>query len=129
MMQLFKKKTSKEYSPIVPSGLIAKTEKGFYYVKNGKRFKVTSDRARDSWGLPIIETKEVSMINFPVVGVLGFRDGSLVKNIADGKIYLVSDNKLRHITNPDVLDWMGKKPIDVSEKEIALHALGEELDG
>jgi hypothetical protein len=130
MISLFKKKRNKHlYTPIVPSGLIAHTEKGYFYVKGKKRFKFVSDRARDSWSLPIVETKESMMINYPINGVLGFRDGSLVKDISDGKIYLISDSKRRHIVEPDVLQWIESKVIDAGQKEIFVHSEGEKLDG
>ena len=59
MISLFKKKQTKNtYTPIVPSGLIAHTEKGYFYVKGKKRFKFISDRAMNSWNLPVIDTKE-----------------------------------------------------------------------
>mgnify|MGYP003348833676 FL=1 len=63
-------------------------------------------------------------------GKLGFRDGSLIKNIADGKMYLVSQNKRRHIVDPDSFDRYGldrSKVIEVSELEAAAHDLGDNL--
>jgi hypothetical protein len=128
MINLLKKKQNKNiFTPIVPSGLIAHTEKGYFYVKGKKRFKFVSDRARESWNLPVIETKEPMMIGYPVDGVLGFRDGTLVKDVSDGKIYLISDSKRRHITDPDVLVWMGTSVVSVGQKEIFVHAEGEKL--
>ena len=65
-----------------------------------------------------------------VAGKLGFRDGTLIKNIADGKMYLVSQNKRRHIVDPDSFDRYGldrSKVIEVSELEAAAHDLGENL--
>jgi hypothetical protein len=130
---LFKSKKSNpqthNFTPTVPSGLIALTEKGDYYVKGMKRFKFISERARDSWGLTIVTTSEAAMFNHAISGVIGFRDGTLVKDLSDGKIYLISDSKRRHITNPDVLIWMGVEPILVSQKEISTHAEGEKLNG
>jgi hypothetical protein len=54
----------------------------------------------------------------------------LIKNVADGKMYLVSQNKLRHIVDPDSFNRYGldrSKMIEVSEKEISAHNLGENL--
>jgi len=131
ILKAFKKKSPNKiaYNPIVPSGLIALTEKGHFYVKGKKRFRFVSDRAMLSWNLPIIETKEPMMAAYPVSGVLGFRDGSLVQNIADGKIYLISDNKRRHIVEPDVLEWIGGEIIKAGQKEVFVHTEGEPLDG
>jgi hypothetical protein len=128
-MSLFKRKQSKTYTPIVPSGLIAHTEKGYFYIKGKKRFKFVSDKARESWCLPVIETKEIMLKDIVLSGILGFRDGSLVKDISDGKIYLISDSKRRHIVDPDVLEWMNQEVITVGEKEISAHIQGDKLNG
>ena len=76
----------KNYTPVVPSGLIAHTESGYFYIKGNKKFTFVSDRAMFSWDLPIVETKDSVMSGYPRAGMLGFRDGSLVKDISDGKI-------------------------------------------
>lgn len=129
-MRLFQKqKPSKTASPIAPSGLIAHTEKGYFYIKGTKKFKFVSERAMQSWCLPILETKESVIDSLKLFGSLGFRDGTLVKDISNGKIYLISDSKSRHITNPDVLGWLGTEIIKVSNKEILSHEEGEELNG
>ena len=65
-----------------------------------------------------------------LAGKLGFRDGTLIKNIADGKMYLVSQNKRRHIVDPDSFDRYGldrNQVIEVSELEAAAHDLGDNL--
>jgi hypothetical protein len=67
---------------------------------------------------------------FKLAGKLGFRDGTLIKNIADGRIYLVSQNKLRHVVDPDSFTRYGldrSKVIEVSETEVSAHDLGEKL--
>jgi hypothetical protein len=128
-MWFAKKKSNKIYTPVVPSGLIAHTEKGYFYVKGQKRFKFVSDRAKDSWLLTVVETKEVMMKDYPVSGLLGFRDGTLVKDISDGKIYLISDSKRRHVVDPDVLLWIDQEVVDAGEKEISVHQLGDKLNG
>ena len=116
------------YSSIVPSGLIAHTEKGYFYVKGKKRFKFVSERAMNTWSLPVINIKEQYLAGITVMGSLGLRDGTLAKDISDGKIYLISDNKRRHITNPDVLIWMNSSIIEVSQKDILAHEEGDPLD-
>lgn len=121
------KKQQKVYNPLVPSGLIAHTEKGFFYIKGKKKFKFISERAMNSWSLPIVKTSESMILNYPVAGVLGFRDGTLIKDISDGKIYLVSDSKRRQIIDPDVLEWINTDIITVGQKELFVHAEGEKL--
>ena len=73
---------------------------------------------------------EQAVSSMKIVGKLGFRDGTLIKNISDGKMYLVSQNKRRHIVDPDSFVKYGldrSKVIEVSESEIIMHDLGENL--
>ena len=130
---MFKKKISQKTiidPTIFPSGIAVKTEKGIYWVKDGKRFKLVSDRAAESWSFTTVNATEKAVSPMKVVGKLGFRDGTLIKNIADGKMYLVSQNKRRHIVDPDSFDRYGldrSKIIEISELEAAVHDLGENL--
>jgi len=113
-----------------PSGLAVKTDKATYWIKDGKRYKLISDRAAKSWSFTTVNATEAALSGIKLVGKLGFRDGALIKNIADGKMYLVSQNKLRHIVSPDVFDQYGldrSKLIEVSEAEIKAHDIGESL--
>ena len=122
----------RQNNPTVPGGLIARTEKGDFLVKGNKRFKFISDRARDSWMLRIVETNELAMQNIKVAGVIGFRDGTLIRDISSHKIYLISEYKKRHITNPDVIKSLGfdkKKVLLVSGREASVHQDGDVLSG
>ena len=89
-----------------------------------------SDRAAESWLFTTVNATETAVSGIKLVGKLGFRDGTLIKNISDGKIYLVSQNKRRHILSPDVFDRYGLNRsllIEVSEAETNMHELGENL--
>lgn len=119
-------------SPVVPGGLIAKTEKGYFLVKGNKRFKFVSDRARNSWKMKTIETDELAMSGLKVAGVIGFRDGTLIRDISTHKIYLISDYKKRLVVSPDILKSLGFKSKDVllvSSKEASIHQDGDNLNG
>ncbi len=113
-----------------PSGIAVKTDKATYWIKDGKRFKLISDRAAKSWSFTTVNAKESALSTTKVVGKLGFRDGTLIKNIADGKLYLISQNKRRHIVSPDVFDKYGLDKcsvVEVSEAETNMHDLGDSL--
>ena len=113
-----------------PSGIAVKTDKDTYWIKDGKRYRLISNRAAESWSFTTVLATEAALSGIKLAGKLGFRDGSLIKNLADGKMYLVSQNKLRHIVSPDSFGLYGldrSKVIEVSDKEIAAHDLGENL--
>ena len=118
-------------NPKVPGGLIAHTEKGDYLVKGGKRFRFVSDRARDSWRLKIVNTNELALLDIKLSGVVGFRDGTLIRDISNNKIYLISDYKKMQIVSPDTLRELGFKTKDivmVSMKEASIHRDGGQLN-
>lgn len=113
-----------------PSGLAVKTEKATYWIKDGKRFRLISDRAADSWFFTTVNASESALSGFKIAGKLGFRDGTLIKNISDGKLYLISQNKKRHIVEPDIFSIYGldrSKVIEVSQADIDMHEEGETL--
>ena len=114
----------------IPSGLAVKTDQGTYWVKDGKRYKLISERAANSWSFPTVLATEQAVSTMKVIGKLGFRDGTLIKNIADGKMYLISQNKKRHIVSPDSFDRYGldrSSIVEVSEAEADMHLTGENL--
>jgi hypothetical protein len=132
MKKLFKNTpTASITSPTnFPSGIAVKTEKATYWIKDGKRFKLISDRAEKSWSFTTVLATENALSNMKLVGKLGFRDGTLIKNIADGKLYLISQNKRRHIIDPDSFAKYGlnrSSVIEVSESEANMHDLGDNL--
>lgn len=111
-----------------PDGVAVKTESGIWFIKSGKKFKCFSDRTAKSWSFYTIPATDKSISHIKKAGILGFRDGTLIKDIGHGKIYLVSASKLRHITDPDIIDIFGGNVIDVSGDEIKIHEFGEELN-
>lgn len=113
-----------------PSGIAVKTDKATYWIKDGKRYKLISDRAAQSWLFTTVNATEAAISGIKLVGKLGFRDGTLIKNIADGKIYLISQNKKRHVVDPDIFNRFGldrSKVVEVSQDEANMHDTGENL--
>lgn len=131
---MFKKtKTNPITEPYAfPSGSVVVTEKGYFFIKGELRLLIPTTKVRESWRFPrIIEARESAMTHHILGGKLGFRDGTLLRNFADGKTYLVSGSKLRHIKNPNALKYLGATQDDilvVSDAEIRLHKVGEEIE-
>jgi hypothetical protein len=111
-----------------PTGICVKTEKGAYRIHtDGKRYRIPTQAILESWNFPlIVDASEASLAKYPVgVSKVGFRDGSLLNNIADGRMYLVSGGKLRHVVDPAVLDRLGNPEARVvSDAEIQLMKQG-----
>lgn len=134
---MFRKKTPTSALPTepvdYPAGLCVKTDRSAYLInRDGKRYRIISDRILQSWKFPfVIKTTESALRNYPIaVTKLGFRDGSLLNNIADGKLYLVSAGKVRHIVGPDVLERLGINHLMatvISDAELNLMKVGEEI--
>ena len=121
-------------SPVdYPVGTYVSTEKGYFYISSSnKRFRFISKRVLDSWSPSrVVQTSEAAVVNYRIIAKMGFRSGSLIHNIADGKIYLVESNKRRHVTSPDVLERLGasrKDVVSVSLNEVTLQELGDDLN-
>jgi len=119
-----------------PDGVAVRTSEGVFYIVNSttkgrKKHKLCSERAVDSWQFSILPGSMESVKNFKSGPPLGFRNGTLIENIADGKMYLISENKRRHILSPDVVDRFGFEWDSiylVSQQEINLHTEGEVLN-
>jgi hypothetical protein len=114
-----------------PAGSFLKTEKGYFYIVDGKRrLHLVSRRVLDSWNPPrVIETTEAAVSNYRISSKMKFRNGSLIHSIADGKIYLIVDGQRRHVISPDVYARIGavgkgSDVISVSLAEINLHQEG-----
>jgi hypothetical protein len=75
-------------------------------------------------------SSEAAVSKYRIGSKLKFRNGSLIHNLGDGKIYLIVDGERRHVTNPDVLETIGatwKSVVRVSVDEVNLHPEGEPL--
>ena len=128
---MLKKKQSKTIQTVLitsptnfPSGIAVKTDTGTYWIKDNKKYKLISERAAESWRFIEVLATDTALSNIKSAGKLGFRDGTLIKNIADGKLYLISQNKKRHIVDPDTFIKYGldrSKVIEVSEAEANMH--------
>lgn len=79
----------------------------------------------------MVETTEAAVKHFKVAGILGFRDGTLINNVSDGKLYIIAGNKKRQVVNPDWLDLLEhdfSTELLVSSEEANLHEDGAVLN-
>lgn len=117
-----------------PHGTFLVTESGFFYVLSPeKRFRFTTKRVLESWSpqrIVAASEEDAAVKKMRIASKMKFRDGSLLYSQASGKMYLVSNKKVRHITSPDILTALNMRRQDavwVSEEEIKLHEEGEPL--
>ena len=71
------------------------------------------------------------MKNIQISGILGFRDGTLIRDVSNQRLYLISDNKKRNISDPDFFKIFNYKKDDiilVSSKEAGCHKEGEPIN-
>jgi len=130
-----RQKTNPINPPLVPtaypSGVAVFDGTNTYFIKNNKKYRIISDRAVKSWGFKVWYGSPESLSKIVLGGILAFRDGSVIKDVSNGKIYLVVNGLKQHITTPDFFTKFGVDPeyiIEVSAKEADLHKNGEPIN-
>lgn len=129
----FKKQRDQEnlYYPIdkVIDGLVYSYGTKVFLAKSGNGYEFYSERALQSWDLPVYPLDRMAdSMPRKLVGTVGFRDGTLIQNAKDGKIYIISNAKKRLITAP--LGDYGfdySQVVEVSDAEAEFHLDGEEI--
>jgi hypothetical protein len=125
----WKKKVRPPLDAVPPSGVFLRTPTGRVYMsKGGKRYEI-AEVPLASWNANVLPVTEMAIRTLEDGGKLGFRDGTLVKDFSDGRIYLISDSRRRLITNPDLFEQLGgdEAMMVVPSEYIKLHREGEEL--
>lgn len=114
-----------------PTGTCVQSEKGIFFIKGKYRFRITSTRILESWSFPfIVSSTEDALQAYQIGGKLGFRQGTLIKDMLNGNIYLISGNARRQIVSPDFFDvalFPRDKIIEVSHVEASMHKEGEKI--
>lgn len=138
-MNLFKKQTKisqptepkPQYLENIPDGTAIEADGIYFYVKNGMKLRIPSVPILKSQNYPrVIKVTPKAANRIPnSAAKIGLREGSVVKDISDGRLYLISGNKARHIVSPIVLSQLGNpSAILVSHADILLHEGGREID-
>lgn len=134
----WKKKKAPEWKAVLqheevayPTGSVVRTASGVYFVRGNFKYRIPTQRVLDSWKFNSVGAAVPAVLErYKSGGLLGFRDGSLIQDIANGKTYLVAGNKKRHIVDPDAFEKYGLNRalvVEVSEAEAKLHDDGEVL--
>lgn len=115
----------------IPNGTAIEADGIYFFVKGGLKYRIPSLAILESQNYPrvvkVTPKAANAIANAPAR--IGLREGSVVKDISDGRLYLISDNKTRHITSPIVLSQLGNPDaILVSHKDITMHEGGKEID-
>lgn len=109
------------------SGTAVRTEKGYFYIKNHVRVHIPTRRVMKSWNFTrVVKATEQQLERYPVMGTLGFRDGTVVFCIADATYYIVSNKEMVPVDSPDMLadhgfSRFGVDAMWISKKERDLH--------
>lgn len=132
---IFKKKKPQNSDPLeldhIPDGTAIEAKGIYFFVKGGLKYRIPSSAILLSQNYPRVLKVTARTANKikNSSSKIGFREGTLVKDFSDNKYYLISGNKRRHITSPEVLSQLGGTPaILVSHQDILLHEEGEALD-
>lgn len=133
MLRLQNSSQPKPSEPVeYPIGSFVKTEKGYFYIATAtKRYRVATKRCLRSWAPPrVIRTTEEAVVNYRVSSKMKFRNGSLIHDFSNGRIYLIENGERRHVISPDAFERIGgrvNEVVAVSTEEINLHPEGEPL--
>lgn len=115
-----------------PSGSFVATPKGEYLIQDNARLRIPSKGVGESWSFPRkIVTSEENLAKYPILGVLGYRAGTVIYSLVDGLYYLIEKNKKRQITDIKWFDYLGMSMLDAvvaSDNEVKLHKTGEVLN-
>lgn len=128
---MFKKKLTNIPLDIeLPDGLFYRNllDRSIFYKKDGVLFSV-SEIVFGTWNTRALPTSQRNLDHYRRAGKLGFRDGTLIKNFVDGRIYLISNSRRRLVTSPNVLAQLGGEGavMSVADEYIKMHLEGEPI--
>lgn len=125
---MFKRKV-KQVDVDLPTGSVVSNQGQFFYIKGDTRLTIGTKRILDSWRFDrIIEVTDDCIARYRPGGRMGFREGTVIKDIATSEIFLISGGQKCKIMSPDTLDNLSMTNIVVvSHDEAGIHVRGEDL--
>lgn len=137
---MFKKRNTKvDYSPpkrkvkYPKYSYVYNIDNDTYYLlldKTKKEF--ISSRAFKSWGAFAPHTTSEAISGYSLYGKKGFRPGTIIRSIFDGKTYFVGEELIHPITSRefyDILGYTSESITFVSESEIQFYKIGDAING
>ena len=118
---------------MIPVGVCVKTEKGYFYISgDAARLRITSPRVLKSWNFSRVwPCKESDLKRHVVLGTLGFRAGTVIKDYGTKQEYIIDKSRRYRISSPEFYreNSFPKKfhPLWVSSKEANLHKDGGDV--
>lgn len=109
-----------------PDGTCVVTESGRYYLKNGRKYRVKSDSVFKSWSFPLVceSTDEAISKYKPSLRPLGFRDGTVIRDIFNLELYVITGGKRQRISSPEQLRLLGLEGKEIpyaSHEDVMFH--------
>lgn len=136
-MRLFSKKKAPKVVPPqgpfkYPSGTVVNTESGQYYLKGLVKYKIKSRSVFNSWNFPLVvdSTDEAISKYRPSLKRLGFRDGTIIRDIYDGRLYVIANSKRVQISSVEAGEALGIEGLPnnyVSHEDVLFHSDGGEI--
>lgn len=136
-MRLFSKRKASTVVPPkepfkYPSGIVVTTESGQYYLKGLVKYRIRSKPIFKSWGFPlVVESTDAAISNYrPSLKRLGFRDGTIIRDIYDGRLYIIADSKRVQISSVEAYEALGIEGLPdnyVSHEDVLFHSDGGEI--
>lgn len=127
-----RKKTQSNFDgAALPVGSCVESAGERFYIQDNTRLRIPSEAIFKSWAFPyVLLSGKGTLAKLPIVGILGFRAGTVIYSLEDGLYYLIEKHKKRQITDPRWFDWLGMDRLDAvvaSKDDAQLHKTGEVL--
>jgi hypothetical protein len=121
----------------IPTGTFVKSSDGTYFIginrsNQSVRYRVKYRSVLDSWQPPrIVNVSDALLKDYPIVGSLPYRDGTLLYNASTGIIYLMSASKKCRVRGGELTRLLGlhvKDVMMVSDQELEYIGEGSDIN-